>query len=95
MPQYFSFLIIIAAILPAIGSLVKSYRTTNEITRIASIYRTRQKKLSNINNELISGLKQENRDINKELALINESESILKNEHQEWLRLMIQSEWVI
>jgi len=89
-----SFLVVIAAILPVVGSSVKSYRTTNEISRIASIYRTRQNKLSHIYNNLLYGLKQENIDINKEFELMYECERILKEEHQEWLRLMIQSEWI-
>ena len=89
-----SFLVVIAAILPVLGSSIKSYRTTNEISRIASIYRTRQNKLSTIYNNLLYGLKQENIDINKEFELMYECERILKEEHQEWLRLMIQSEWI-
>ncbi len=89
-----SFLVVIAAILPALGSSIKSYRDTNEISRISSIYRTRQNKLSTINKSLTDGLEQETMDMYKELELIQQCENMLKDEHQEWLRLMIQSEWV-
>jgi hypothetical protein len=89
-----SFLVVLAAVLPAVGASIKSYRTTNEIARIASLYRTRLNKLSTIEKELQDGLEGERIDMHHEMNLLRECERILKDEHHEWLRLMIQSEWV-
>jgi len=87
-------LIAFAALLPVIGSGIRTWRSASEMTRNISRFRAKYVALSNIEQRMQGREIKENVEAE---ALIRDlwcAEQIMESEHREWLRLMIGAEWV-
>jgi len=83
-----------AALLPVIGSGIRTWRSAHEATRNISRFRAKHLALSNIEHRLEG---KEIRDAAEAESVLRDlwcAEQIMESEHREWLRLMMEAEWL-
>lgn len=87
------FLLLLAASIPVIGAGIRTLRSTHEYARSAAIYRSKQKALEKMDDKLEQKIHQAKLDAAQVLNLLWRCEELLRAEHREWLRLMLETEW--
>jgi hypothetical protein len=80
---------------PVIGMGVRTYRSSHEFARSASIFRAKEKRLLKIDAEIASLLNELPENKIQLMSALNACEQQLEEEHYEWLRLMVESEWFL
>lgn len=88
-------LIFLGIAFPVIGIGVRTYRSSHEFARSASIFRANENRLLQMEAEIALLLKELPGNITQILSLLNMCEDFLEEEHYEWLRLMVESEWFL
>jgi hypothetical protein len=88
-------LIFLGIAFPVIGMGVRTYRSSHEFARSASIFRAKEKRLLEIDVKIASILNDPLANKIQLLSHLNMCEHLLEEEHYEWLRLMVESEWFI
>ena len=83
-----------AALLPVAGSGIHTWRSANEGTRNISRFRAKHLALSNIEHRMNGGEITTTAEAEAVLRDLWCAEQIMESEHREWLRLMIDAEWV-
>jgi hypothetical protein len=90
-----NFLILLAIAFPVLGMGVRTYRSSHEFARSASIFRAKEKRLLEIEAEITLLLNEPPGNRMQLISLLNACEHQLEEEHYEWLRLMAESEWFL
>jgi len=88
-------LILLGIAFPVVGMGVRTYRSSHEFARSASIFRAKGKRLLEIEAEIASLLNEPPGNKMQLISLLTACEHLLEEEHYEWLRLMAESEWFI
>jgi len=83
-----------AAVLPVVGSGIRTWRSAHEATRNISRFRAKYLALNNIAERLEGPDIQDAAQAEFVLRDLWYAEQIMESEHREWLRLMINSEWL-
>ncbi|KAB2946446.1 MAG: DUF4231 domain-containing protein (plasmid) [Candidatus Methanoperedens sp.] len=89
------FLLLLAASIPVVGAGIRTFRSTNEYARSAAIYRSKQKALEKMDEKLEQEINRDKLNATQVLNLLWRCEELLRAEHREWLRLMLETEWFI
>ncbi len=82
-------MIVLAASLPVVGGAIRTFQGAHQFARNTYRYRAKALALSSID----AGLTHAAQTRAQFLALWF-SEQTLENEHREWLRLMLEAEWI-
>lgn len=90
-PRYLTAL---AALLPVLGSGIRTWRSAHEGTRNMSRFRAKHVALSNIEQRLRSNRIADYPEAESVLSDLWCAEQIMESEHREWLRLMLEAEWL-
>jgi hypothetical protein len=80
----------LAAIIPVMGLGIRAFFAAFELPRSASLYAAKQQALVNAAKRL-----SESRNFAAGLSHIAQDEHFLEDEHREWLRLLIDTEWFL
>jgi len=88
-------LIFLGVAFPVIGIGVRTYRSSHEFARSASIFRANENRLMELDDEIVSLLNELRGNKMHLLSLLTACEELLEEEHYEWLRLMAESEWFV
>jgi hypothetical protein len=83
-----------AALLPVLGSGIRTWRSAHEATRNISRFRAKRVALENIESRLEKGKLQTATEAERVLRDLWCAEQIMESEHREWLRLMMEAEWL-
>jgi hypothetical protein len=86
--------IVLAAVLPVLGSGIRTWRSAHESTRNMSRFRSKRVALQNISDRLTSGPIKDAAEAEAVLRDLWCAEQIMESEHREWLRLMMEAEWM-
>lgn len=79
-----------AAVLPVLGAGIRSYRQASELARSGSLFQAKAHALDDFGSRLTTVRK----DPAKLLHVIHECEAFLRAEHREWLRLVLEADWI-
>jgi hypothetical protein len=88
-------LIFLGIAFPVTGIGIRTYRSSHEFARSASIFRANENRLLEMEAKIASLLREQPGNKMQILSILNVCEEILEEEHYEWLRLMVESEWFI
>jgi len=83
-----------AALLPVIGSGIRTWRSAHEATRNISRFRAKHLALGNIEHRLKGSEIKDAAEAESVLRDLWCAEQIMESEHREWLRLMMEAEWL-
>jgi hypothetical protein len=83
-----------AALLPVFSSGVRTWRSAREATRNMNRFRAKHFALTNISQRLAATSIRTDADAEGVLRDLWCSEQIMEAEHREWLRLMVEAEWM-
>jgi hypothetical protein len=87
------FLILLAAIFPVVGAAVRAIRGISEYSRNTSRFQAKHNALKSLIADLESRMSKQPNVIEVQ-NLLWKGEQILEGEHREWLRLMMEAEWI-
>ncbi|HET8922122.1 MAG TPA: hypothetical protein VFN26_03895 [Candidatus Acidoferrum sp.] len=93
-PLFLLSFIALAALLPVFGSGIRTWRSSREATRNMSRFRAKYVALRNISQRLAGNRIKDDTEAEAILRDIWCSEQIMESEHREWLRLMMEAEWM-
>jgi hypothetical protein len=91
---YLDLIVGFAVLLPAIAAGIRTWRSAHETTRNISRFRAKHLALSNIQHRMETLTLHDAADV---VALLRDlwcAEQIMETEHREWLRLMLEAEWL-
>jgi len=86
--------LVCAALLPVFGSGIRTWRSAHESSRNISRFRANYVALTNIEERLQDAKIEDATRAESVLRDIWYAEEIMESEHREWLRLMIESDWL-
>ena len=87
-------MIVLAAIFPVLGGGIRILRSAHESTRNKTRFRAKQVALHEIEQRLRKNPIANTADAEDVFRDLWCSEQILESEHREWLRLMLDAEWI-
>jgi hypothetical protein len=87
------FFVLLAAVLPIAGSCVRALRGIAEYSRNTLRFRAKHNALTILTNDLEERLSGQPKALDLQ-NLLWKGEQILEGEHREWLRLMMETEWI-
>jgi len=87
------YLILAAAVLPILGSFVRAWRGIWESSRNTLRFKAKSHALNKLIHDLRNELSKQPKALDLQ-HLLWKGEQILEGEHREWLRLMMETEWI-
>jgi hypothetical protein len=89
------FFLLCVLLLPILALSFRTFRSSSESARSASLFRSKRNALMDFNECLIEENRKKIRDWPQIINIIWECENYLENENREWLRIMFEAEWFI
>lgn len=88
-------LLLLTLLLPIVSLTFRTLRSSNEVARSASLFRSKRNALKEFEIRLSEETKKNERPWSKILNIVWECENHLEKENREWLRIMSEAEWFI
>jgi hypothetical protein len=87
--------LLITLILPSVGVAARTWRSSIEVSRNASLFSAKYKALKQFDMRLTEERAKENVNWEEILKIMWECENFFENENREWLRIMHDAEWFL
>jgi hypothetical protein len=87
------FFMLLAAVLPVAGACIRALRGIGEYSRNTIRFRAKHNALSDLIKDMERALSEQPKALELQ-SLLWKGEQILEGEHREWLRLMMETEWI-